>query len=246
MTIPQVAEHVGRFGQALKPVLQRVADNLRPHAASATLDAPVKTMVEALTALGIGVGRFVAAVADIPREILAFRSCNDVTSATLVGRMHIAVEEITALRDWAWGMAQRSDAGPRERIFHGVVRDVLVDISSWLANFVRVTAEPQRFVVFDEWGGEAEVSLSLSLLCPDSVTDLDAWIGADTVFPAEKIADALRTTTVRLSSLVGRPPPSVPPSPVPASTVSPRQPSVLCSIGGGLLLGALLSDWLDD
>lgn len=240
MNSPTTADQAFRFGQALKPLLKTIAEGLRPHSAAASTLAAPDDLAAALARLRISVGRFNGAMEDIPRVILPLQSCTDARIGNLVWRMHQGVDELVVLRDWAWANAQREATGPRDQRFKSVVRDTLIDLADWMADFILASAEPEGFAAFDDVEDEADFLPSIDVRVPGTVSDLDKWMCAEGAFPAEKVSRAFRAREARLPAQVFTI--SLPTEPMPAPKV--KAPSSMCAVGGGLILGVMLSDWL--
>jgi hypothetical protein len=241
-----IPEHVVRFGQALKPMLEMVADALAPQAAATVLrpawleaDARLRGVVSAAQ-------RFVTAAEDIPRSILPLRDCSDLHISKVVQPMQAAADDLVELLGVTAMVAIGPNAKRRDVTLHRITRDHLVSIAHWLADFVEVTARPELIMLNGnaEGDGKVSVQLELKMSTPDTLAELDTWMPAHLAYRADHVRSVLRLVPAK-------------PAPVHRYEItvgqenhSPRPPakgpSPLCGIGSGLILGWLLGDWFSD
>lgn len=240
-----IPEHVTRFGQALKPMLGKVADALALHAATSVLRPGWLEAEARLRGVASAAQRFVTAAEDIPRSILPHRDCSDVHISKVVQPMHAAAGELVELLGVTATVAIGPNAKRRDVTLHQITRDHLVSIAHWLAEFVEVTARPELILLSGnaEGDGKVSVQLELKMSTPDTLAELDAWMPAGLAYRADHVRSVLRlmpeSAPVRRYEIS-----------LSQESQSPRPPdkgpSPWCGIGGGLFLGWLLGDCLSD
>lgn len=241
MIIPR---HVVRFGQALKPMLGMVEDALAPQAVVTVLLPEWFSTETRLRGVITAAQKFASAAEDIPRSILAFKDCSDVQISKVVQPMEAAVGELITLLGVTATAAIGSNALRRDETLHRITHDHMVSIAHFLADFVEVTARPELILMngHAESDGKVSMQLDLKMSTPDTLAELETWMPAGLAYRADHVRSAMRLVPVestpvhRYEISLGQE--NQPPSP------PVKGPSPWCGIGGGLLLGWLLGDWM--
>jgi hypothetical protein len=239
-----IPEHITRLGQALKPMLGRVADALAPHAATTVLHPGWHEADARLLGVVGAAQRF--ATEDIPRSILPLRDCSDLHISKVVQPMQAAADDLVELLGVTATVAIGPNARRRDVTLHQITHDHLVSIAHWLSEFVEITARPELILLNgnSEGDGKVSVQLELKMATPDTLAELDTWMPAHLAYRADHVRSVLRLVPAK-------------PAPVHRYEItlgqenhSPRppvkRPSPLCGIGSGLILGWLLGDLFSD